>query len=551
MRVATLPPSLPDERRHDFDALRGFAMLLGIVLHACMAYMGPYWVVQDRGESVLLTAAWAFIHGWRMELFFVLAGYFTAMVLRRDGATGMVKRRLRRLLIPFALAAVAFLPLTHWVSSVGLEQKWQRSLGAAQLTDGVYAAVRQGDLTALQKIAPDDSDLGNAQYLAAALGQTEALKALLKRNNGRPAETMLVRLHGEHALHAAARFGQTEAAQVIVESARGRPWADEVLQAKNDDGKTAAQLTTRDENESWQIYGQLGLKHTEEQMKQGRRAVLGLLEPGKAGQQRWSQLTAALHRPWLSHLWFMWVLMILTLAFGLWAWVNERWNLPAMPRWMLAEWTRLLWLLPVTTLLFWWARRDIGFGIDGEMSVLEKPATLVFFGFFFAFGAAMRIRGCEPARIPWLAWIQLPALTFIVIPLAFFSAWSSKPATHLVSCGLQACVAWGMTFTLLDLFTAHFSKPIAAVRTLADASLWMYIAHLPLVIALQLWMVNWKLWPIVKCGLVCSLTFGSLLLINHFFIRRTWVGMLLNGKKAEADKNEDRAKVEMCESAKV
>jgi hypothetical protein len=235
----------------------------------------------------------------------------------------------------------------------------------------------------------------------------------------------------------------------------------------------------------------------------------------------------------------------------LWAWVNERWNLPAMPRWMLAEWTRLLWLLPVTTLLFWWARRDIGFGIDGEMSVLEKPATMVFFGFFFAFGAAMRIRGCEPARIPWLAWIQLPALTFIVIPLAFFSAWSSKPATHLVSCGLQACVAWGMTFTLLDLFTAHFSKPIAAVRTLADASLWMYIAHLPLVIALQLWMVNWKLWPIVKCGLVCSLTFGSLLLINHFLIRRTWVGMLLNGKKAEADEDKDRAKVEMCESAKV
>jgi hypothetical protein len=64
-------------------------------------------------------------------------------------------------------------------------------------------------------------------------------------------------------------------------------------------------------------------------------------------------------------------------------------------------------------------------------------------------------------------------------------------------------------------------------------------------------MVNWKLWPIVKCGLVCSLTFGSLLLINHFFIRRTWVGMLLNGKKAEADEDKDRAKVEMCESAKV
>jgi len=547
--VATLPPSLPDERRHDYDALRGLAMLLGIVLHACMAYMGPYWVVQDRSESVLLTAAWAFIHGWRMELFFVLAGYFTAMVLRREGATGMVKRRLRRLCLPFALAAVAFLPLTHWVSRLGLEEKALRSGGATQLTDGVYAAVRRGDLTELKKIAPDDPELGNAQYLAAALGQTEALQALLKRNNGRPAETMLVRLHGEHALHAAARFGQTEAAQVIMESARGRPWADEVLQARNDDGRTPVQLATSDEREMWHLYLQLGLKHPEAKLRQGRQEILATLEPGKTGEQQWNRLTAPLHRNWLSHLWFMWVLIILTLLFGLWAWLNERWDLPAMPRWMLAEWTRLLWLLPVTTLLFWWARRDFGFGVDGEMSILEKPATIVFYGFFFAFGAALRIRGAEPARIPWLAWIQLPFLTFIVLPLAFFSAWSKEPAIHFMSCALQACVAWGMTFTLLDLFTAHFSKPIAAVRTLADASLWMYVAHLPLVIALQLWMTNWPLWPIAKCGLVCSITFGSLLLINHLLIRRTWVGLLLNGKKA--GKEEDRAKVQTCESAKV
>lgn len=524
-------------------------MLAGIILHACLAYMGPYWVVQDRSESILMTAGWAFIHGWRMELFFVIAGYFTAMVLRREGATGMVKRRLRRLLIPFTLAAVAFLPLTHWVSSVGLEQKWRRSLGAAQLTDGVYAAVRQGDLAELKKIAPDDDDLGNAQYLAAALGQTEALQVLLKRNNGRPAETMLARLQGENALHAAARFGQPEAAKVILDLARGRAWADEVLQAKNDDGKTAAQLTREDPRESRQLASLIGLPHPEVQIRQGRSAVQALLEPTGSLPPPLLRFIEALHGPWLSHLWFMWVLIILTLFFGAWAWVNERWSLPVLPRWMLAEWTRLLWLLPVTTLLFWWARRDIGFGIDGEMSVLEKPATLVFYGFFFAFGAALRIRGTEPARYPWLVWIQLPFLTFILTPLAFLSAWSKEPAIHFVSCGLQAGVAWGMTFTLLDLFTAHFSKPIAAVRSLADASLWMYIAHLPLVIALQLWMVDWKLWPIVKCGLVCSITFGSLLLINHFLIRRTWVGLLLNGKKADAD--EDRAKVQTCESAKV
>jgi hypothetical protein len=506
-------------------------MLLGVLLHASMAYMGPYWVVQDRGESFLLTAVWAFIHGWRMELFFVLAGYFTAMVLRRDGPAGMLKRRLRRLFIPFALAAAVILPLDHWVSGLGQEQKWRHSRGDVQLTEGLYADVRQGDLAALQKVAPDDPELGNAQYLAAALGQTEALKVLLKRNNGRPAETMLARLHGENALHAAARFGQPEAARAILESARGHAWADEVLQAKSDNNLTPIQLTTVDERESRQLQVRLGLTRTEAEVKQGRGEVLAVLEPGKETAQRWNRLKATLHYPWLSHLWFMWVLIILTLLFGAWAWVNDRWNLPAVPRWMLAEWTRLLWLLPVTTLLFWWARRDQGWGIDGEMSLLEKPASIVFFGFFFAFGAALRLRGAEPARYPWLAWIQLPLLTFVLLPLAFFSAWTHDPVVFVFSCALQAALAWGMTFTLFDLCTAYLAKPIAAVRTLADASLWIYLAHLPMVIALQMLMATWRLWPVVKCGLICGVTVGTLLLVNHCCIRRTWVGLLLNGKK--------------------
>ena len=88
--------------------------------------------------------------------------------------------------------------------------------------------------------------------------------------------------------------------------------------------------------------------------------MLDLLAPGK--QIAGFRLLTTLHQPLLGHLWFMWVLILLTAAFAAWAWVNDRLNLPTVPRWMLAEWTRLLWLLPVTTLLFWWATAEVGFG---------------------------------------------------------------------------------------------------------------------------------------------------------------------------------------------
>ena len=35
------------KRWHDLDALRGFAMLLGIVLHAAMSFLGGVWSVDD------------------------------------------------------------------------------------------------------------------------------------------------------------------------------------------------------------------------------------------------------------------------------------------------------------------------------------------------------------------------------------------------------------------------------------------------------------------------------------------------------------------------
>ena len=38
----------PARRWHDLDALRGFAMLLGIGLHASLAFFPSFWPVQDK-----------------------------------------------------------------------------------------------------------------------------------------------------------------------------------------------------------------------------------------------------------------------------------------------------------------------------------------------------------------------------------------------------------------------------------------------------------------------------------------------------------------------
>ncbi|MBC7983191.1 MAG: hypothetical protein H7Y02_04975, partial [Candidatus Obscuribacterales bacterium] len=70
-----------------------------------------------------------------------------------------------------------------------------------------------------------------------------------------------------------------------------------------------------------------------------------------------------------------------------------------------------------------------------------------------------------------------------------------------------------------------------ARRYLADASYWMYIMHLPLVVALQALMMQWPLHWSIKYALILSITFALLLLSYHYWVRPTYIGEVLNGRR--------------------
>ena len=62
-------------RRHDLDALRAGAMLLGVCLHAMMAYSGIAWIVIDNQQNHAVKLVIEFIHGFRMPLYFLVSGF--------------------------------------------------------------------------------------------------------------------------------------------------------------------------------------------------------------------------------------------------------------------------------------------------------------------------------------------------------------------------------------------------------------------------------------------------------------------------------------------
>lgn len=92
-------------------------MLLGLAYHATFSYVpgiGPYYPVVDLASSPFMASLGDFLHAFRMEVFFALSGFFSALVLERRGADGFIRERAKRVLGPFAVA----LPVTLWADQL-------------------------------------------------------------------------------------------------------------------------------------------------------------------------------------------------------------------------------------------------------------------------------------------------------------------------------------------------------------------------------------------------------------------------------------------------
>ena len=88
------------DRLHSLDFLRAFALLMGVLLHVLMLFLEPFDGSEPRlGASIIFI----WIHTWRMPLFMLLAGFFTALSLSKRDVGNYALNRLIRLGVPILL----------------------------------------------------------------------------------------------------------------------------------------------------------------------------------------------------------------------------------------------------------------------------------------------------------------------------------------------------------------------------------------------------------------------------------------------------------------
>ncbi len=92
-------------------------------------------------------------------------------------------------------------------------------------------------------------------------------------------------------------------------------------------------------------------------------------------------------------------------------------------------------------------------------------------------------------------------------------------------------VMWLFVFGTLSFFQDRCPAHSPTWRYVADSSYWIYLAHLPLVAALQVWVATWPAPGVVKFTFVCLAASTLLLASYHYLVRSTLIGLVLNGRR--------------------
>ncbi|MCA9014621.1 MAG: acyltransferase family protein [Planctomycetaceae bacterium] len=107
LNLETLSEGPGTTRFYYMDSLRSILMMLGVVLHGALIYStGDHWIVSDSHKSEFFNVLGSTIHAFRMPTFFIIAGFFSMMSLKKYGIGTFTKVRLTRILVPLCATAL-------------------------------------------------------------------------------------------------------------------------------------------------------------------------------------------------------------------------------------------------------------------------------------------------------------------------------------------------------------------------------------------------------------------------------------------------------------
>ena len=563
-QASSQPSPSSSPRYHALDALRAYAMFLGVILHASMAYIPNVpWGSHDPAAADWVGLILLGIHGFRMQLFFVISGFFTLMLLQRRGVQNIIKHRFLRILIPCVLGVITVLPAQHAVDAWATRSE----------SKAVVRSTKDENATAFVNALKTGQRDKAVQLLGAGLdpnvqdpifGLTLLAWSALT-DNGPVAGELIKRgadVNGRSRnqstpLNAAAFRGSEMVALLLLEQN-----ADPTL--KSADGDTPLRSVFAPADASAGIATLLGITLPDDaKLTDGRKKVVRLLPGGeealaaapdlgyaKSKQTGLPALRAA-YTQWLvsgmvigsgptafnffftnvfDHLWFLWILWWMVLILAAMTSLFDRVPHGAIA-WLGKPWRIAIVVIPTAILQSFQGLFAPILGPDTSIGLIPMPHVFIYYLFFFVVGALIYKAGTMDAA-PTKGWIaELTIATALCFPLALVLLGGRDTGGLLIGGIVQGFYTWLSIFGMIGFFRATLGKESKVARYLSDASYFVYIFHIIVVLVLQHVLVNIGIPVGIKLLIVALGATGILLGVYQVAVRYTFIGTLLNGKK--------------------
>ena len=231
------------------------------------------------------------------------------------------------------------------------------------------------------------------------------------------------------------------------------------------------------------------------------------------------------------HLWFLYYLIMFSVAsFGLGKLFQ---NLPSVSNIIKMVFEKII-RKPLLKLVFfslitflillamdsYWVATSLSFVPDG--------GTFSFYFFFYLTGWIL-----FKSKHLLSSFMEYDRL-FAFLGLGIFTLYFLSDRTEFsnaLTAGIRSVTCWLFIFGFTGLFLRYFSKHSAVGRYISDSAYWVYLLHLPLTAFLPGLLAGWAIPALLKFAIVASATTFICFFTYHFFVRSTFIGVFLNGRK--------------------
>jgi len=182
-------------------------------------------------------------------------------------------------------------------------------------------------------------------------------------------------------------------------------------------------------------------------------------------------------------------------------------------------------------------------GVETEESWRPNLPLLTVYGLWFLIGwiGWGRREVVEHLQRGWWWRCALAAVATVAAAYAIL-AWHMRlergappgPWLFFAAQLLSVVSSWFGLLGLVGLCERFLRRESRVVRYFVDSSYFVYLAHLPLALAVPAMLRTWDAGALLKCAVAVCAVLGALLLVYQLFVRHTVVAVLLNGRRPRA-----------------